>query len=431
MPHVKFPYGDGTLELDIPQERYLGALVSRLHQGAGRRPEAETVRDAFKHPSGTPPLRELARGKKKIVILASDHTRPVPSNIILPPMLEELRAGSPEGEITILIATGCHRGTTEKELERKFGPDILKQEHIVVHDCDDTDMLVHLGTLPSGGELVINRLAAEADLLVAEGFVEPHFFAGFSGGRKSVLPGIAARNTVLYNHNAAFIASPNARTGVLEDNPIHRDMVYAARAAGLAFICNVVLDENKRVVRAWAGDVETAHLAACGFLREQCQVDSIPADLVISTNGGWPLDQNIYQAVKGMTAAEATVQENGVIIMLARCDCGHGGDSFYRTFRDETDLNRMMERFLSTPAEQTIVDQWQSQILARVLLRATVILVSDVSDNIVRDMHMIPAHSLSEALKLADAILADRGIHNAGILAIPDGVSVIVNQAGR
>lgn len=427
MPYVKLPYGNGALGLDVPLNRYLGELVPQIHHNFSGKPERQIVREALSHPVDAPSLRELAKGKKKIVLLASDHTRPVPSKIIVPPMLEELRAGNPDGEITILIATGCHRGTTQKELAQKFGPDILAHEHIVVHDCDDADMLVHLGTLPSGGELVINRIAAEADLLVAEGFVEPHFFAGFSGGRKSVLPGIAARHTVLYNHNSSFIANPNARTGILEHNPIHEDMVYAAHAAGLAFICNVVLDGDKKVVRAWAGDVEAAHLKACEFLREQCQVDGIPADIVITSNGGWPLDQNIYQAVKGMTAAEATVRENGVIIMLAECGCGHGGDSFYQTFRQERDLDHMMDTFLATPAEQTIADQWQSQILARVLLRARVILISDVPDDIVRDMHMTPAHSLSEALKLADAHLAERGIQNAGILTIPDGVSVIVH----
>ena len=206
MPYVKLPYGNGALGLDVPLNRYLGELVPQIHHNFSGKPESQIVREALSHPVDAPSLRELAKGKKKIVLLASDHTRPVPSKIIVPPMLEELRAGNPDGEITILIATGCHRGTTQQELAQKFGPDILAHEHIVVHDCDDADMLVHLGTLPSGGELVINRIAAEADLLVAEGFVEPHFFAGFSGGRKSVLPGIAARHTVLYNHNSSFIA---------------------------------------------------------------------------------------------------------------------------------------------------------------------------------------------------------------------------------
>ena len=159
-------------------------------------------------------------------------------------MLAQIRKGNPNANITILIATGCHRGTTLAELEDKFGREVVQREHIVVHDCEDTDSLVKLGTLPSGGDLIINKLAVEADLLVSEGFIEPHFFAGFSGGRKSVLPGIAARSTVMYNHNADFIDSPYARTGILENNPIHKDMVYAARAAKLD-----ELKENRMAIR--------------------------------------------------------------------------------------------------------------------------------------------------------------------------------------
>lgn len=428
MPYLTFPYGSGQLDIELPDERFRGQLTSALHRRESEKSPAQLIEDALAKPIGSPGLRQLAQGKQNIVILASDHTRPVPSRLILPPMLRELRAGAPEASITILVATGCHRETTRDELEQKFGPALLRAERICVHDCDDAAGLVCLGKLPSGGALTLNRLAVEADLLVAEGFVEPHFFAGFSGGRKSVLPGIAGRTTVLYNHNAAFIADPHARTGVLEHNPIHRDMLYAARAAKLAFICNVVLDAEKRVVCACAGDMELAHREACRFLQGHCQVAAEPAEIVITSNGGYPLDQNIYQAVKGMTAAEAVVQEGGVIIMLAQCKDGHGGESFYRTLKEEADLRRLTWRFLATPAEQTIVDQWQSQILVRVLQRASVILVSDAADEIVRQMHMLPAHSLSDALKLADQLLAAKGIQNGGVLAIPDGVSVIARQ---
>lgn len=426
MPVISFPYGREHLQLEIPQERWNGMLLSSMHHYVSEKSEEELVREALEHPVGTPRLCEMAKGKRKIVIIASDHTRPVPSKVIAPLMLAEIRKGNPDAEITFLISTGCHRTTTKEELVDKFGHEIVEHENIYIHDCDDEDMLVSAGTLPSGGELILNRLAMEADLLVAEGFIEPHFFAGFSGGRKSVLPGVAARKTVIYNHNAGFIDHPNARTGVLEGNPIHEDMLYAARTAKLAFICNVVINAEKKVICAVAGDVEQAHAEGREFLCSQCMVDSVPSDIVITTNGGYPLDQNIYQAVKGMTAAEATVNPDGVIIMLAKSNDGHGGESFYQTFRDNKDLHQLMETFLATPPEQTIIDQWQSQIFVRVLLRATVIFISDAPDDMVRDMHMIPAHSLEEAVEQADAILAQRGIRDAKILAIPDGVSVIV-----
>ena len=215
MPLISLPYGTDTLSFDLPQERIKVILCSDLHDLNSEKSQQQIVKEALLNPIGTPRLRDLARNKKKIVILASDHTRPVPSKIIAPLMLEEIRQGNPEAQITFLIATGCHRGTNQSELAEKFGEKLLQTENIYIHDCDDKDNLVNLGSLPSGGELIINRLAAEADLLVSEGFIEPHFFAGFSGGRKSVLPGIASRQTVLYNHNSKFIADQHSRTGIL------------------------------------------------------------------------------------------------------------------------------------------------------------------------------------------------------------------------
>jgi len=424
MAVISFPYGKGTREISLPENRLRGVLVpGAANQGPVSLQRQESlVQEALEHPVGSPRLSTLAEGKKNIVLIASDHTRPVPSRIILPPMLEELRRGSPGAEITILVATGCHRETTPAELEAKFGPGIAGKERIVVHDCDSPDQ-VSLGTLPSGGNLVINRRAAEADLLVSEGFIEPHFFAGFSGGRKSVLPGVASRRTVVYNHNAEFIAHPKARTGVLEGNPIHQDMLWAARAAGLAFICNVVLNPEKEVIYAAAGDGDQAHRRGCAFLAERCHVRGQPADIVITSNGGYPLDQNIYQAVKGMTAAESLVRPGGVIIMLAKSNDGHGGEEFYKTFAEEKDLDRMIAGFLATPKETTRIDQWQSQIFARVLQRARVLFISDAPDGMVRDLHMTPVHSLEEALRAAEEVL---GNPEAGVLCIPDGVSVIV-----
>ncbi|GHV87171.1 hypothetical protein AGMMS50255_4670 [Spirochaetia bacterium] len=424
MPQIAFPYGKEVLAYNIPDTRFKGELVSRMHHYRAEKTQEALVDFALEHPVGTPPLRVMAEGKKKVVLIASDHTRPVPSKIIVPRMLAEIRRGSPDADITILIATGCHRETTKAELESKFGPEIMGREKIVLHDCDSPDM-VYMGKLPSGGDLILNKLAVEADLLVAEGFIEPHFFAGFSGGRKSVLPGIAARKTVVYNHNAEFIAHPKARTGVVEGNPIHTDMLYAARIARLDFICNVVINAAKEVIYTAAGDCDLAHRDGREFLLSKCRADASIADIAISTNGGYPLDQNIYQAVKGMTAAEATVKKDGVIIMLAKSNDGHGAPEFYKTFAEEKDLDRMQDTFMHTPKESTRVDQWQSQIFARVLKHARVIYISDAPDEMVRDLHMIPAHSIEEAVKKAEEIL---GNPNASIVAIPDGVSVLVSN---
>ena len=425
MTQIQFPYGKEKLTGTFPEEALAAVLTSKMGEYRPECSGAELVEKAMAAPIGTPHLSELARGKKKIVIIASDHTRPVPSKVIIPPMLRQIRSTNPDADITILIATGCHRGTTLQELEDKFGPEIVKNEKIYVHDCDEREKLVNIGTLPSGGACEVNSIAVEADLLISEGFIEPHFFAGFSGARKSVLPGIASRTTVLANHCSEFIAHPCARTGILENNPVHKDMLWAAEQAKLVYIVNVVLNEEKEVVYAVAGDLRQAHAAGVKFLSEQCGVKAVPADIVISTNGGYPLDQNVYQSVKGMTAAEATVKEGGVIIMLSRCNDGTGGDHFFHQLADEPDIRKTMAAFMAHSRNETVTDQWQTQILLRILMRATVIFVSDMADDLVQKMHMIPAHSVDEAVALAKQQL---GREDVSIVAIPDGVGVIVKE---
>ena len=424
MKTIEFPYGKEKLGYTFGDE-LVGVLTSSIEEYVPECGEAELVENAVASPVGSPLLSELAKGKEKVVIIASDHTRPVPSKIIMPIMLREIRKGNPNADITILIATGCHRGTTKDELVSKFGEDIVRNEKIYIHDCDEREKLVNIGTLPSGGTCEINSIAYEADLLVAEGFIEPHFFAGFSGGRKSVLPGVAGRKTVLSNHCSEFIAHSNARTGILKDNPIHTDMLWAAKKAKLAFIVNVVLNADKEVIFATAGDLEKAHKKGTDFLSSLCGAKAVPADIVISTNGGYPLDQNMYQAVKGMTAAEATVKKGGVIIMLSASGDGIGGDHFYHQLADEADINKTMNIFLSRDRGETVPDQWQTQIMLRVLMHASVIYISQMPDETVREMHMIPAHSIEDAIIKAKEIL---GKEAATITAIPDGVAVVVDK---
>ncbi len=424
MKEVLFCYGKGKVKGNFDDDRLVGCLLSRLHEFKSELSETEIVKRALENPIGTKPLSEMVKGKKNVVIIASDHTRPVPSRVIMPLMLEEIRKGEPTADITILIATGCHRGTTKEELIHKFGEEIVEKEKIVIHDCLADKDMVSLGILPGGGELIINKLAVEADFLCSEGFIEPHFFAGFSGGRKSVLPGIASRQTVLANHCAEFIASDHARTGVLKDNPIHTDMLFAAKKANLAFIVNVVIGAEKQGLYAVAGDCKKAHLKGVEFLEQYAEVEATPADIAISTNGGYPLDQNIYQAVKGMTAAEATVKENGVIIMLAASNDGHGGEYFYNTFKNEKSNEVLAEQFAATPRNKTIPDQWEAQILVRILRKHKVIYVSELYNQMIRDFHMIPAKTLEDALKKAEEILGRKGT----VAAIPDGVSVIVKK---
>ena len=275
---IAIPYGKSHLDVAFP---YNGLLTSRVDELKSDRTGRELVEEAMASPIGTPGLAALAAGKKRCTIIISDHTRPVPSRDILPPMLAQLRQGNPEIRVTLLVATGFHRLTTTAELEAKLGKEIAGSEKIVVHDAFDPESNVQIGVLPSGAPLVIDRTAVDTYLLIAEGFIEPHFFAGFSGGRKSILPGVCDKTTVLGNHCGAFIASPYARTGILEGNPLHRDMVAAAEMAKLAYIVNVVIDEEKKTVAAFAGDFRKAHEAGVAFLRQYCEVQAVPGDLDI------------------------------------------------------------------------------------------------------------------------------------------------------
>ncbi len=423
---ISVPYGLSVLTCDIPDNRVKGILRSNLHELKADSSEREIVKKSLDNPIDSPTLRELSKGKKNVVIISSDHTRPVPSAIIMPLLLEEVRAGNPGADITILVSTGGHRATTAEELLQRYGPEIVQNERIVIHNSHDDSSLTYVGTLPSGGDLILNKLVVEADLLVAEGFIEPHFFAGFSGGRKSVLPGVASYKTVMANHCAEFIAHGRARTGILEGNPIHTDMVYAARKVGLAFICNVVIDAGKHIVAAFSGDMEKAHEKGCKFVGQYGRVQAIPADIVITSNAGYPLDQNIYQAVKSMTAGEASCNKGGVIIAAAECRDGHSGEAFYRTFESIPTPKGVMDVIMAKHRDQTEPDQWQIQIFARVLMDFTVIMVTSAPKEMVEHLNMKWAPSLDKAVAMAGEML---GKPEAPITVIPDGVAVIVDTA--
>ena len=425
MKTVKFFYKDTTQDLQVPDDTPV--LTSNVDKLMSDRPGLEIVREAMEHPIDSPKLSELAKGKPDCVIIISDHTRPVPSRDILPNMVRELREGSPDIKITLLVATGFHRETTKEELVSKLGEELYEEfkDNIVIHNAHDPATNVKVGVLPSGPDCILDRVAMEASLLVAEGFIEPHFFAGFSGGRKSILPGIADAVTVMGNHCSKFIDSPFARTGILDNNPMHEDMLAAARMSGLQYIVNVVIDENKKTVAAFAGNFETAHRRGCDFISEYVCVKPAPADIVISTNGGWPLDQNAYQSPKGMTAAEATVKDGGVIIMLSSCTDGTGGDFFYHIIADEPDIETAYQKFLATPQEETAPDQWCSQILARIARRYKVIFVAEPEQQ-----EMIEALKLTYAPDLAAAYRMAREIKGEGasLTCIPNGISVVVRE---
>ncbi|CEN23001.1 uronate isomerase [[Clostridium] sordellii] len=420
---IKLPYSKSGMYVNIPDKNMIKVLQSKAHDFKTTLSESEIVKKALENPIESETLEELVKDKKDVVIITSDHTRPVPSRITLPIILNKIRNSNPDIDIKIIISTGCHRPSTREELVYKMGEEIVDKENIIMHFANNEESMAKVGKLPSGGDLIVNKAIMETDLLIAEGFIEPHFFAGFSGGRKSVLPGVASVKTIMYNHCSEFIDSPYARTGNLKNNPIHEDMLQAAKSVNLAFILNVAIDKDKKVIGAFAGNLEKAHEAGCEFVTKLSKVDSVDADIVVSTNGGYPLDQNIYQTVKGMTAAEATCKENGVIIMVSACNDGHGGQSFYDSVASASSPTEILEKVRKIPKSETIPDQWEFQILARILEKFTVIMVTDLCDpQMIKNMHMKHASSFEEALQMAFDIKGK----DAKVAVIPDGVSVIV-----
>ena len=421
MQTIQIPYYTSTLDLHVEEKNLLQVVTAKMHEYDPGKSEVELIREALEHPIGTPRLRELAKGKHKVVLVTSDHTRAVPSKLTLPILLEEIRSGNPDADITILIATGLHRPTTEEEQRRMFGDAIVDHEKIAINNAFDPTQFTHVCTLPSGADFNVNKLATECDLLITEGFIEPHFFAGFSGGRKSILPGICSQETVNENHSYKAISSPYANTGVLEHNPIHEDMVCAARAVNVQFIFNVALNGEKKVIAAWAGDLEQAHAAGVAFIRKWSQCPSITGDIVVTSNGGYPLDQNLYQSPKAVATAEACAGEDGVIIMCCSCADGMGGTHFAKLIKMGT-VDEIDGYLSKIPPKETIPEQWCPQIYARILKKHPVILVTTYLDHEeVRKANMIPASSPDEALEIAYQMKG----RDAKVVVIPDGVSVL------
>jgi len=423
--NIKMPYEHGYDEISISKSR-LAAVIKPEQIAETYVSQEEIIMDALRSPIDSPGIKSIVEGAKNVLIITSDHTRPVPSKITMPILLNEIRTSNPDINIKILIATGCHRPSTKDELIAKFGQEIADNEDIVMHISHDKDSMVFKGILPSGGELWLNSLVDWADEIIAEGFIEPHFFAGFSGGRKSILPGIAYDKTVMYNHNSSFISDTNARTGILDENPIHKDMVFAAQKAGLSFILNVILNEDKKVIKAYSGHFLSAHKQGCDYLKKNMSAKAVISPIAVTSNGGYPLDQNIYQAVKGMTAAEACITPGGIIIMFASCVDGHGGTSFYDWFKSSNSANEVTEKINSISPEHTIADQWEAQILARIQqkCKAVIIVSRHVDPSIVEDMHMHCAKDFNSALALADSLLETE----SKITVIPDGVGVIIEE---
>lgn len=416
---VRLPYGEGHLEAEIP-ERYLASVVEPREMAHLEAPHEEMERSLVE-PIGSSGLLELAEGSRTPCIIVSDSTRPTPSGLIVSSVLDTLNeAGVKDGAVSVIVATGLHRPSSGPELVERLGASVLKRVKPENHDAYDEANLVDLGETSRGTPIIVNRKVHESDLIIGDGYIEPHFFAGYTGGGKNILPGVSGFKTVKANHGAAMIDHPKARAGVLGGNPIYEDIVEGARSGDLVFSINVTLNSRKQISGVFSGGFEEAHRRGTEFLDDHVKVDTKRTDIVIATNNGYPLDRDLYQAVKGMTVAEATVHEGGVAIIASECRDGVGHPLF-RELVERCDGPQKILETIRTPGFFQL-DQWEAQVLARVLTRCHVICVTGgVESAVMNKMHITPARDMENALSLAFNIVG----RDPEIAVIPGGPSTI------
>jgi nickel-dependent lactate racemase len=421
MIEVDLAYGSTGLSVRLPAAATT-VIKPRPRDAA---PDALAVlRAAIETPVAGPRLRDMARPGQRVAISVCDVTRPQPRPVMLRALMEVLDGVIRPTDVVVLIATGTHRASTIAERREMLGEDVLDTWRIVDHDARDGTSLVDLGMVDDV-PVLLAREWVEADLRITTGFVEPHFFAGFSGGPKMVAPGLAGLETTLALHNARRIGDPRATWGVIEGNPVHDAVRAITAATRVDFSVDVLLDAHQRITRAFAGQTLAMHAAACAAARREAMraVDA-PFDIVITTNSGYPLDQNLYQAVKGMSAAAEIVKPGGTIICAAECRDGlpdHG--SYGQLLHEGRSPADLLERIAASPV--TIPDQWQVQIQARVQAKAHVLLRCDgLTDAEVRVAHLEPIPDVSETVS---RLLRDDP--TASVCVLPEGPQTIAYVA--
>jgi nickel-dependent lactate racemase len=367
--HVRLDYGVEGLDVELPDERV--TVIEPVFRPAVPDAQAALV-TALRNPLGRPPLRELARGRRKVAISVCDITRAQPRREMLRALFDEMPDVRAD-DITILIATGTHRANTAAELEAILGADILGRYAVINHDSRNAAAIELAGRTSTGVAIYLNRLWLGADLRITTGFVEPHFFAGFSGGPKMVAPGLAGLETVLVLHDARHIGHPNATWGITEGNPVHDDVREIARMTGVGFSVDVTLNREQKITAVFAGDLFEEHRQACAAAtRDAMRAVDAPFDVVLTTNSGYPLDQNLYQAVKGMSAAAKVIKPGGTIICAAECRDGlpsHG--SYGQVLASQTSPAALLAMINAPGYSQP--DAWQVQIQAQIQMKARVL----------------------------------------------------------
>jgi lactate racemase len=422
---VRLAYGVDGLPVELPAART--TVVEPVYL-AGARDQREVLRTALRKPVAGPPLRELARRGQTVAISMCDGTRAQPRHLMIPAVLDELDGVVDLDDVIILVATGTHRGNTEAEIRAMVGDEVVDAVHVLNHDARDPSSLVHLGRHGNGVPVWLNRHWVEADLRITTGFVEPHFFAGFSGGPKLVAPGLAGLDTVLTLHDARRIGDPGATWAVCEGNPVHDDIrAVVGAVGGVDFGLDVVLNREQHIVEAFGGALFPMHAAAREAAR-RLAMRPVPGrfDVVVTTNAGHPLDQNLYQSVKGMSAAATIVKGGGTIVCAAECRDGFPDHGSYREVLESAPTPRALLDAIEARPE-TVPDQWQVQVQAKVQCQARVVMhTSYLSDQALAAAHLEQtadiAGTVEEALAAAGA--------DATVCVLPEGPQTIPYVTG-
>jgi len=391
---VELAYGRNGLSLDLPDER---TVVIAPRHVPGLSDEKAAVFEALERPIEAAPLRSWLRPDTRLCITFSDVTRATPNDRLIPWLLEQLRE-LPASSITLINQVGTHRPNTQAELERLLTPAVVRHYRVLNHEPENPEALVTVGSLRDGTPALINRHVVEADVRIVTGFIEPHFFAGYSGGVKGIAPGCAGLRTIQSNHGPCHIAHPKATFGQTEGNPLWEELRDVALRAGPSFLLNVTLNERRQITGVFAGDLVAAHRAGAAFVRASAmqEVDR-PFEVVVTTNSGYPLDLNLYQGVKGLSAAARIVRPGGLILLACECSEGVPAASPFerllcRAASPEALLAMMQEPGFSEP------EQWQAQILAQIQQHARVQVHSTLPRSVLEACHLEPCADLAAAV---------------------------------
>jgi nickel-dependent lactate racemase len=414
---VHLQYGRDGLDVDLPsphvtvvEPRYLPGLPD----------ERAAFRAAIASPIASAPLADLLSARDRVAIVIPDITRPLPSDRLLPWLLEAI-SHVPADHVVIVSGTGSHRANTAAELSAMVGPDIFARYRVVNHDSHDRSTLAPAGIGQDGQPVLLNREYVTADRRIVLGFIEPHFMAGFSGGAKGVFPGVADIAAIMRYHDARMIGDPKTTWGLLEGNPTQARIRHDGTLVPIDFCINVTLNRDRQITKFFCGDVLAAHDDGCAFSRETAMVGCpTPFDIVVTTNSGYPLDQNLYQAVKGMSAAAQVVAPNGYIATAARCNDGFPAHGNFRTLlMDHSSPEALLETILAPGFLR--YDQWEAQMLANIQMKARVGLLSELADADVRRAHLEPIHDIAAVVERE----VTRCGSNATVAVLPEGPMTI------